>query len=255
MIELERDFDLGVDARLPCGLVIRHLFAGDALLVQFECGLGLVGSAGLHERLAPGVGGAEVFLLVRRHLLEIKRGVLEIAHRQPGFAEQITDRTHGVVDVVSLLQRLNGVSRLVEPQASAADEEMPGPDVVVDGQCLAGVLDDLRGLAGQSVCVGQVEQEVGLGRLVLQRLSEGVDGFLSLAGVVVSFAGVEQSVEVGVTLALGGGKPREDHRGQHYHHEEQQVLRVGGRLARSGICSHGRENSDRSHLDQGETRP
>ena len=45
LIELERDFDLGVDARLPGGLVIRHLFAGDALLVQFECGLGFVGSA------------------------------------------------------------------------------------------------------------------------------------------------------------------------------------------------------------------
>ena len=167
LIELERDFDLGVDARLPGGLVIRHLFAGDALLVQFECGLGFVGSAGLHERLAPGVGGAEVFLLVRRHLLEIKRGVLEVAHRQLGFAEQIPDRANSVVDVVSLLQRLNGVGRLVKPQASAADEEMPGPDVVVDSQRLAGVLDDLRGLVGQAVCVCQIEQQVGLGGLVL----------------------------------------------------------------------------------------
>ena len=192
LCQLERDAHLGVAAHFPMPRLVGHFFAGNALLMQLERGLGFVRAAERRERLAQSVGCAEVICLECGHLLEQHGGFLGIAGSQLRLAEQIAHRADSVVDVVGLLQRLGGLGRLVESQVRAADQEMPGGEVGVDGQRFLCVLDDFHRVVGQAMGVGQVQQEVGLGGFGFQRPGEGVDGFLRLAGLVVCFPGVDR---------------------------------------------------------------
>ncbi len=70
LCQLERDANLGVAALFPMPRLVGHFFAGDALLMLLERGLGFVRAAERRERLAQSVGCAEVICLECGHLLE-----------------------------------------------------------------------------------------------------------------------------------------------------------------------------------------
>ena len=76
------------------------------------------------------------------YLFEQQGGYLGIAGSQLSLAEQVAHCADSVVDVVGLLQRLDGLGHLVESQVRAANQEMPCGEVVVDVERFRCVLDD-----------------------------------------------------------------------------------------------------------------
>ena len=114
------------------------------------------------------MGRAEVAFLERNQFLEQHGGRLGIAGGKLRLAEQVAHRAHGVVNVVGLLQRLDGLGVATEPQMRAADQEMRCAEIDINGQGFLCELDDLGRAVGQAMGIGQVEQQIGFGGLELE---------------------------------------------------------------------------------------
>ncbi len=122
--------------------------------------LRFIGRALADEYLAQTIISGRMLGTKLDRLAPLRDRVVVILQTLIGDAELEADFVDRLVDVLGLLQRLQGVLELALPQVRATGEVMRGTGKGVHAEHLLCVLEDFVGLTGREECVGEVQPRV-----------------------------------------------------------------------------------------------
>ncbi len=166
LFEGGRGAGLGMDAAfVDGGIVGGDGASGGDLLMGGEGQGGGFALAQAEEHLGQLIVGGGMIGLELGDFGELFGGVLEMSPTGVGKTELEADGVDGAVDVLGDLEGLDGVGVLVLSEEGAAEEVMAGGGVGFEMNDFAGVDGSLGGLIGDEVGVGEVQVDVGIGRV------------------------------------------------------------------------------------------
>ncbi len=173
-----------------------------------EGGGGFVGTTQASQGLAEIVEGGGMIGLELGDFLEQSGGVFEVAEIEMGSSQEITDGVDGAVEVFGDLKFLNRLLRLAFPEKRGSQDEVGGAKVLIQAKKFAGLFGGCGGVVGFEKGIGEILAGVGVGGLESDGLTEDLDGFGGLVGVVEAAALNREALELVAILFRCRGRRR-----------------------------------------------